>query len=46
MRTGFPECSQYQMPNNQTVSHPQSFFDQKNDFNFLVLVQSGIEQCF
>ena len=30
--------SQYQMPDNQTVSHSQSIFDQKNDFNFLALV--------
>ena len=31
------------MPDNQTVSHFQSIFHQKNDFNFLALVQSGIE---
>ena len=31
------------MPDNQTVSHSQSFFDQKNDFNFLALVQPKIE---
>ena len=35
--------SQYQMPDNQAVSQSQSFFDQKNDFNFLALVQSRIE---
>ena len=44
IRTDFPEYSQYQMPDNQTVSHAQSIFDQKNDFNFLALVQSRIEQ--
>ena len=32
------------MSDNQTVSHSQSIFDQKNDFNFLALVQSRIEQ--
>ena len=31
------------MPDNQTVSHSQSIFHQKNDFNFLALVQSRIE---
>ena len=31
------------MPDNQTVSHSQSIFDQTNDFNFLALVQSRIE---
>ena len=35
--------SKHQMPDNQTVSHSQTFFDQKNDFNFLALVQSRIE---
>ena len=39
----FPEYSQYQMPDNQTVSHCQSLFDQKHDFKLLALVQSGIE---
>ena len=39
----FPEDSKCQMPDNQTVSHCQSFLDQKNDFNFLALVQSRIE---
>ena len=39
----FPEYSQYQMPDNQTLSHSQSIFDQKNHFNFLALVQSKIE---
>ena len=34
------------MPDNQTVSHSQSIFDQKNHFNFLALVQSKIEQYF
>ena len=29
IQTDFPEYSQYQMPDNQTVSHSQSFFDQK-----------------
>ena len=43
MQTDFPEDSKHQMPDNQTVSHSQSFFDQKNDFNFLALVQSRIE---
>ena len=32
------------MPDNQTVSNSQSFFDQKNDFDFVALVQSRIEQ--
>ena len=32
------------MPDNQTISNCQSIFDQKNDFNFLALVQSRIEQ--
>ena len=32
------------MPDSQTVSHSQPIFDQKNDFNFLALVQSKIEQ--
>ena len=31
------------MPDNQTVSHSQSIFDQKNHFNFSALVQSKIE---
>ena len=31
------------MPNNQTVSHSQSIFDQKNHPNFLALVESKIE---
>ena len=31
------------MPDNQTVSHSQFIFDQKNHFNFLALVQSKIE---
>ena len=31
------------MPNNQTVSHSQSFFGQKNHFYFLALVESKIE---
>ena len=39
----FSRVPQYQMPDNQTVSHSQSIFDQKNDFNFLALVQSRIE---
>ena len=26
----FPDYSRYQMPDNQTVSHSQSIFDQKN----------------
>ena len=39
----FPEYSQYQMPDNQTDSHSQTIFDQKNDFNFLAFVQSRIE---
>ena len=43
IQTDFPEYSQYQMPDNQTVSHFQSIFDQKNHFNFLALVQSEIE---
>ena len=42
-QTDFPEYSQYQMPDNQTVSHSQSIFDQKNHFNFLALVESKIE---
>ena len=33
-QTDFPEYSQYQMPDNQTVLHSQSIFDQKNDFTF------------
>ena len=28
---------------NQTLSHSQSIFDQKNHFNFLALVESEIE---
>ena len=44
MKTDFPEYSQYQMPDNQTISHSQFFFGQKNDFNFLSLVQSKV--CF
>ena len=32
------------MPDNQTVSHSQSIFDQKNHFNFLASVQSKIEK--
>ena len=43
IQTDFLEDSQNQMPNNQTVSHSQTFFDQKNDFNFLALVQSRTE---
>ena len=42
-KTDFPEYSQYQMPDNQTVSDSQSIFDQKNDFSFLALLQSRIE---
>ena len=30
MHTDFPDYSQYQMPDNQTVSHSRSIFDQKN----------------
>ena len=41
--TDFPEYSQYQMPDNQTVSHSQSIIDQKNHFNFLAFIQSKIE---
>ena len=33
--TDFPEYSQYQMPDNQTVSHFQSIFNQKNHFDVL-----------
>ena len=44
IQTDFPECSQYQMPDNQTASHSQPIFDQKNHFNHLTLVQSKIEQ--
>ena len=32
--TDFPEYSQYQMPDNQTVSHFQSIFNRKNHFDF------------
>ena len=32
------------MLDNQTVSHSQPIFDQKNHFNFLALVQSKAEQ--
>ena len=32
--TDFSEYSQYQMPDNQTVSHFQSIFNQKNHFDF------------
>ena len=42
MQTDFPEYSQYQMPDNQTVSHSQSFLDHKNH-NFVALVESKIE---
>ena len=28
------------MPNNQNVSHSQSIFDQKNDFDFLAFIGS------
>ena len=38
-----PEYSQCQMPDNQTLSHSQSIFDQRNYFNSLALVQSKIE---
>ena len=43
IQTDFPEYSQYQMPDNQTVSHSQSIFHQKNDFNSSAMVQSRIE---
>ena len=43
IQTDFPDDSKHQMPDNQTVSHSRSFFDQKNDFNSLALVQSRIE---
>ena len=43
IRTDFPEYSQYQLSDSQTVLHSQSIFHQKNDFNFLALVQSRIE---
>ena len=43
IQTDFPEDSKHQMPENQTVSHSQSFFERKNDVNFLALVQSRIE---
>ena len=36
-----PDRDAWQM--NQTVSHSQSSFDQKNHFNFLALVESKIE---
>ena len=41
----FPEYSQYQMLDNQTLSHSQSIFDldQKNHFNFLDSIKSKIE---
>ena len=39
----FPEYSQYQMADNGTVSHFQSIFNQKNDFDFSALVQSKFE---
>ena len=39
-----PESSQYQMPDNQNVSHSPSTFHQKNHFNFLALVQSKFEK--
>ena len=42
IQTDFPEYSQNQMPDNQTLSPSQSF-DQKNRFRFLVFVQSKIE---
>ena len=29
IQTDFPEDSKHQMPDNQTVSHYQPFFDQK-----------------
>ena len=32
------------MPDNQTVSHSQSTYDQQNNFNFLALVQFKTEQ--
>ena len=32
--TDFPEYSQYQMPDIQTVSHFQSVFTQKNHLDF------------
>ena len=43
MQTDSPDYSQYQMPDNQTVWHSQSIFDEKNHFDFLALVQSKIE---
>ena len=44
IQTDFLEDSQHQMPDNQTVSYSQSFCHQENDFNFLALFQSRIEQ--
>ena len=41
--TDFPEYSQYQMPDYQTVCDSRFIFDQKNHFNFLALVQSNFE---
>ena len=38
----FRECSQCEMPDDQTVSHYQSIFDQKNHLNFSALVESKI----
>ena len=35
--TDFPEYYQYQMPENQNVSHFQSIFNQKNQFRLFQL---------
>ena len=44
MQADFSEYSQNQMPDNQTVSRfAISFFDQKNHFHSLAMVQSEIE---
>ena len=43
IQTDFPEYSQYKLLDNQTVSHSQSIFNKKNDFDFLALVQFRIE---
>ena len=38
----FPESSQYPIPDNKTVSHPQFICDPQNQVNFLALVESKI----
>ena len=34
VQRNFPEYSQYEIPDNQTILHSRSIFDQKNHINF------------